>query len=653
MYEGDKKLLVRLKIILLTASIFLLTGLKANTITDSLEYRLSLENDTIKIKMLCDLCWEYRFLSADTAILFGNRALLLSEKINYPKGEAQSYNDLGIVYINQGNFPQALDHFNKSMEIRKHLGDTSGMASLYNKIGIVHQKQGNLKLALENQINALKIYEHLQQDLWIGYCLNNIAIVHQNLGNLDKSLDYHFRALEYRKKMSDVYGEGGSYGNIGNVYFKLGDTNTAIAYYEKALVILREVQDDEAISVQLRNLGNIYTSRGDNAEALKLLNESLELREKMGDQKGISSTLIELGEVFTNQEKYEKAARLLYRGLAIAKEIQVVEEEMSAYLGLAKMYALQHELDSAFQYTNYYIATKDSVYENRLEQQIVDAQEKYETEKQQQKIELLTKEKELTEIGLKQRKTEIGLLIFLIISIVGASIFIMYRRRQMQKAAMNAAVIHHSEVQLKAVIEGQEDERRRIARELHDGVGQTLSGIKLNWEIVSDTLISSPKIKQLEKKSHMLDDAVSEVRTISHQMMPKELEQFGLVPTIRGILQFNFGNTGIQYSFEESGMESRLPQSVELGLFRILQELVANILKHADAALVNVQLVRRSKQVMVMVEDNGKGFDFDNLKNPGIGLMNIESRVEAISGKLNYETAVGKGTIVTIRIPLK
>ena len=644
---------MRLKIILLTTLIFIFTGLKANTFTDSLEYRLSLENDTVKIKMLCDLCWEYRFLSVDTAILFGNRALHLAEKINYPKGQAQSYNDLGIVYIGRGDFPQALDYFEKAMAIRTDLGDTAGMASLYNKIGIVHQKQGELKLALENQINALKIYEQLQQDLWIGYCLNNIAIVHQNLGNLDKSLDYHFRALEYRKKMNDTYGEGGSYGNIGNVYFKLGDTNTAIVYYEKALFILRQINDDEAISVQLRNMGNIYAARGENEKALELLNESLLLREKLGDQKGISSTLIELGEVFTNQKKFDKAAQSLYRGLSIAKDIRVVEEEMGAYFGLAKMYALQLQLDSAFQYTNYYIATKDSVYENRLAQQIIDAQEKYETEKKQQEIELLTKEKELTEIGLKQRKTEIGLLIFLIISIVGAGIFVLYRRRQIQKTASDAAAIRHSEMQLKAVIDGQEEERRRIARELHDGVGQKLSGIKLNWETISGSLKNSPKIGQLEKMTMMLDDAAGEVRTISHQMMPKELEQFGLLPAIRGILQFNFGNTETQFNFEESGMETRLAQDIELALFRVLQELLANILKHAHAEMVSIQLVRRSTQIMLMVEDNGKGFDFDNLKSSGIGLVNMESRIEAINGKLNYETAVGKGTVVTIRIPLK
>ena len=641
------------KIVLLAASIFILTGLKANQFTDSLEYRLSAVNDTTRVKMLCDLCWEYRFLSADSAIMFGNRALQLAGSINYPKGEAQSYNDLGIVYIGSGEFQQALDYFSKAMEIRKKLGDTAGMASLYNKMGIVHQKQGNLKLALENQINALKIYEQLQQDLWIGYCLNNIAIVHQNLGNLDKSLEYHFKALEYRKKMKDVYGEGGSYGNIANVYVKLGDTATALGYYEKGLSLLRQVQDDEAVSVQLSNMGNIYAARGENEKALEFLNEALQLREKLGDRKGISSALIKLGEVFINQEKYDKAARSLYKGLKIAKQISVVEEEMGAYITLAKMYALQQRLDSAFKYTNDYIATKDSVYERRLEQQIVDVQEKYETEKRQKEFELLKKEKELTEIGLKQRKTEIGLLILIIISLVGAGIFVFYRRRQMQKSALDAAAIRHAETQLKAVLEGQEQERRRIARELHDGVGQTLSGIKLNWEVVSDTFKGSQKTKQFERMSLMLDDAVTEVRSISHQMMPKELEQFGLVPTIRSILQFSFGNTGIQFNFEDTGMESRLPRAVELGLFRILQELIANILKHAEAINVNVQLVRRSRQIMMMVEDNGKGFDYDKLTGTGIGLMNIKSRVAAINGILNYETARGKGTIVIIRIPLK
>lgn len=633
-------------------SIFILIGLKANHTTDSLVRRLSIVEDTNKVKLLCDLCWEFRFVSADSAFMFGSQALELAEEINYPKGKAQSYNDLGIIYIDRGNFSKALDFFDKSMEIRQQLEDTAGMASLYNKIGIIYQKQGNLKLALENQISALKIYEILQQDLWIGYCLNNIAIVHQNLGNLEKSLEYHLKALEYRKKMNDTYGEGGSLGNIGNVYFKMGDTIAALEYYERSLVILREIKDDESVSVQLSNMGNIYSAWGENDKALRLINESLQLREKLGDQKGISSALVKLGEVYTNQGKYKLASQSLYKALSIAKKIDVVEEEMIAYITLAKMHALQHQLDSAFLHTNNYIAAKDSLYEKRLEQQIVDAQEKYEAENRQKEIELLKKENELTEIGLKQRKTEIGLLIFLIISLVGAGIFIFYRRRQMQIAALNEAAIRHSEMQLKSVIEGQEDERRRIARELHDGVGQKLSGIKLNWETVSDSFKTSSKINQLEKMSHMLDDAVAEVRTISHQMMPKELEQFGLVPAVRSILQFSFGNTSIQYNFEEVGMDKRLPQDIELGLFRILQELIGNISKHANATEVSIQLVRRSQQMMMMVEDNGIGFDFENIKSSGIGLMNIESRVEAISGVLNYETEKGKGTLVTIRIPL-
>ncbi|MCF6170650.1 MAG: sensor histidine kinase [Bacteroidales bacterium] len=640
------------KVILLLTAVFIFFGLNANQFSDSLEHRLSAADDTSRVKMLCDLCWEYRYVSADSAILFGKRALKLAGNINYPKGEAQSYNDLGIVYIGNGEFQLALEYFDNALEIRKKLGDTAGIASLYNKMGIVHQKQGNLKLALENQIDALRIYEQLHQDLWIGYSLNNIAIVHQNLGNLEKSLEYHFEALEYRKKMNDLYGEGGSYGNIANVYVKLGDTATAIGYYEKSLSLLRQVEDAEAVSVQLSNMGNIYAARGENETALKLLNESLQIREKLGERKGISSTLIKLGDVFINLREYDKAEHSLRKGLAIAKQIDVVEEEMGAYITLAKMFALSNHLDSAFKYTNKYIATKDSVYERRLEQQIVDVQEKYETEKRQKEIELLRKEKELTEIGMKQRKTEIGMLIFLIISLVGAGIFVFYRRKQLQQAAMDTAAIRHGETQLKAVLEGQEQERRRIARELHDGVGQTLSGIKLNWELISGTFKTTQKASQLEKMSHMLDDAVIEVRSISHQMMPKELEQFGLVPTIRSILLFSFGNTGVQYEFEETGMENRLPQTVELGLFRIFQELIANILKHAGASKVSVQLVRRSSQVMLMVEDNGKGFEYNQHTGSGIGLMNIESRVKAIHGKLNYETVKGKGTIATIRIPL-
>jgi signal transduction histidine kinase len=227
-----------------------------------------------------------------------------------------------------------------------------------------------------------------------------------------------------------------------------------------------------------------------------------------------------------------------------------------------------------------------------------------------------------------------------------------YRHQQRQKAAADAEKIRQQEARMNAVFQGQEEERRRIAKELHDGVGQTLSALKLNYQTLSFKATSRDLVQDLKRLQTMLDSASAEVRTISHQMMPKELEQFGLVPAIENMLKMNFENAPLQYHFEHSGFEERLGVPIELALFRVLQELISNVIKHSQATFLNVQLLKLKTHVVLNVSDNGVGFDVDAAEKNGIGLLNIASRIDAIKGHLNYESAPGTGTSVTIRTPI-
>jgi len=608
--------------------------------------------DTNKVKLLSDLCWDYRFVSADSALTFGEQALQLAKEIKFTKGIAQAYNDMAIIFIDRANYRRATEYLDESIKIREQLNDLPGIASIYNKLGIIDQKQGRLKEALEHQISALKIYQKLGQDKWIGYCLNNIAIIHQNLGNLDKALEYHQKALEYRIKMKDELGEATSYGNMANLYSRMHDTISAIGYYEKALSISRSLKNDELISGNLSNMANISLAQKDYDKALKLYRESLEIRERLGDSKGISSTLSRIGTVYTETHRYKEAAKILNRSLSIAKNISVTEEELSSLLGLAKLKALTNQLDSSFVLMRLYITAKDSVYDARIKQQILDVQSQYETDKLEQDLELVKKEKEFTEIKLQQRKTEIWLLIFVIISITGAGIFLFYRHQARQKAAANAERIREQETRMNAVFQAQEEERRRIAKELHDGVGQTISAIKMNYQSLVQKASENNLVTDFNKIGKMLDNAGKEVRSISHQMIPKELEQFGLVPAIEGMLNLNLEHSTVQYQFEHSGFEERIGSHIELVLFRVLQELVSNVLKHSKASDLNVQLVKVKSHVVLNVSDNGIGFDVEKKEKNGIGLLNIASRIDGIKGHLHYESEPGSGTSVTIRTPI-
>jgi two-component system NarL family sensor kinase len=604
--------------------------------------------DTNKVKSLSDLCWDYRFVSADSALNFGEQALQLAQKLNYSKGIAQAYNDIGIIYIDKAQYLRATKLLNEALKIR----DQPGIASIYNKLGIIDQKQGRLKEALEHQISALKIYQKLGQDKWIGYSLNNIAIIHQNLGNLDKAIEYHQKALEYRIKMKDQAGEATSYGNMANVYVRLYDTISAVNYYQKAINLSRSLKIEELISANLSNMGNISIGQKKYDHALELFDESLEIRERLGDSKGISSTLSRIGTVYTETKRYRDASKALNRSLAIANNISTIDEKLSALLGLAKLKALTNQLDSSFVMMKLYIATKDSVYDARIKQQILDVQSQYETDKLEQDLELIKTEKENTEIKLTQRKTEIWLLVFVFISIIGAGIFLFYRHQARQKAAANAERISEQKTRMSAVFQAQEEERRRIAKELHDGVGQTISAIKMNYQSLAQKASENNLIPDFKKIGKMLDNAGKEVRSISHQMIPKELEQFGLIPAVEGMLNLNLEHSQITYQFEHSGFEERIGTHIELVLFRVLQELVSNVIKHSKATELNVQLVKVKSHVVLNVSDNGIGFNVEKKEKNGIGLLNIASRIDGIKGHLHYESKPGSGTSVTIRTPI-
>jgi two-component system NarL family sensor kinase len=618
----------------------------------SIQQKLDAPSDTNKVKSLSDLCWNYRFKSADSALYFGDQALQLARTLNYKKGIAQACNDMAIIFIDKANYRRASNLLKESLEIRKQLNDSPGIASSYNKLGIIDQKQGRLKEALEHQISALKIYQKLGQDKWIGYSLNNIAIILQNLGNLEKSLDYHQKALGYRIKLKDQAGEASSYGNMANIFIRMKDTISAISYYEKAIELARKTKEEELISANISNISNIYMGQKNYSKALKLYSESLEIRERLGDSKGISSTLARMGMVYTETGQYKEAAQAFNRSLKLAKSISVIEEELSALLGLAKLKALTNQLDSSFIMMKTYIAAKDSVYDARIKQQILDVQSQYETDKLEQDLELVKKEKENTEIKLSQRKTELWLLIFVMISITGAAIFLFYRHQSRQKAAANAERISEQETRMSAVFQAQEEERRRIAKELHDGIGQTISAIKMNYQSLSGKAVEKELAPDFEKIGKMLENAGAEVRIISHQMLPKELEQFGLVPAVEGMLSLNLENAPLKYQFEHSGFTERIGSQIELAMFRVLQELISNVIKHSKANLLTVQLVKLKSHVVLNVSDNGIGFDVECKEKNGIGLLNIASRIDAIKGHLHYESEPGKGTSVTIRTPI-
>ncbi|MBN4062371.1 sensor histidine kinase, partial [Bacteroidales bacterium AH-315-I05] len=224
---------------------------------------------------------------------------------------------------------------------------------------------------------------------------------------------------------------------------------------------------------------------------------------------------------------------------------------------------------------------------------------------------------------------------------------LLFNRHQLKESEnFNKKLLVERQSRTKAIIEAQEDERKRIAKDLHDGIGQVLTSAKLSLQNTQGNNDNS-----VDESLAMIDTACEQVRRISHNMMPRVLEQNGLIPAIEGLLNSTLGNAAIEFDFEHFEVKKKYEPKIELGIFRIGQELIQNIIKHADANKVNIQLYQNKKQLVLMVEDTGKGFSTEE-KSMGMGLASIITRAESLNGEANIESELNQFTRVTVRIPI-
>ena len=205
-----------------------------------------------------------------------------------------------------------------------------------------------------------------------------------------------------------------------------------------------------------------------------------------------------------------------------------------------------------------------------------------------------------------------------------------------------------------AIMEGQERERKRLAEELHDGLAPLLSTVKINLSALEPDIekINTQKRKNFHNAKSLLDHSLNEIRTMSKDISPQVLETYGLVVAIRDLCEKINQAQEVELSFYTVGVTDRMPNSIEIGLYRAAQELINNALKYANAKKITLQLIRHEESVVLTIEDDGTGFDLSLATKGGLGLKNIESRAELLNGIFIIDSSVGRGTSASIEIPL-
>ena len=230
-----------------------------------------------------------------------------------------------------------------------------------------------------------------------------------------------------------------------------------------------------------------------------------------------------------------------------------------------------------------------------------------------------------------------------------------YRRYKLKREKqLQVEILAQQELATKAILEAEENERKRIASDLHDGVGQIMSAAKMNLSAMEAEIpfATEEQKKVYEKVLKLVDEGCKEVRSVSHNMMPNALVKAGLASAVKEFVN-QIDARVVKTDFYTEGLDNKLEKNVETVLYRIIQECVNNVIKHAKATHLDISLIKDNDGVAVTIEDNGIGFDSSNKNNfNGIGLKNIQTRVEFLKGTVEWNSSVGKGTLVAIHIPI-
>lgn len=620
---------------------------------DSLTQQLTKTEGSEQVKILSDLAWYLRNQNPNKAWNYGLQALNKSQKESLKKEEAQAWNDLGILLYDKSEFDSALTFYNNSLTIREELKDVEGIAAVYNKIGIIHQTRRNINSAIEFAIKALAIYDTLNKPAHQAHCLNNIGVLYFNSKMFAKSKQYHLRALEMRRSIKNNYLVGSSYVNLANLSAQMLDTINTYLYYDSAITVLKQYENSAGYSSALNNYGTYLLLNGKARKALPIIEESLQLRLKNGNKVEITSSEAQLGDCYLKLNMPKKAKPYLFSAKAKATELNLQHHKENIYAFLSTYYEYKNQLDSSMYYLQASYRVKDSILNENLNEKLSEMAVKYEAEKKELQIENLSKENEITALKVEQSETRFLWTLIGFIGLATLAVLAFFQFKSAQKRKHTEALLTEQQKGINAVIVAEENERKRIAKEIHDGIGQQLSGIKLFFgnlksKLNPDQQETTVELNQFES---IIDNVCDDARSISHQMMPKTLVEKGLVEAIDFMLQTSLGKSNVHYSFQHFKISGRYPERIEISLYRICQELVANIIKHANANEVTVQLFYNNKHLILLVEDDGVGFDIDQ-NNSGIGLLNLRSRVSNLGGNINFESKLNQGTLATTKIPV-
>ena len=577
-----------------------------------------------------------------TAIIGAEKNLLRSRSIGYDKGQVDAL--LNLVFINEKISNKTLQEsrLKEAINIANKLKNDSLLANCNMAFSQQYFATADYVKSVEYGLESLRISERTNNTRGIIRAKSKLAQVYQMTEDLPKA----------QKMLEDIlvlpeairYSYNITLHTLANIYGMQGKYSEALAMDEKGLKYCDSMGLPFAKTAFYDNMANCYMYSGNFEKAKEFFYISLQIDSTANDYRLMSDTYLNLGQLHMMDNKESAAITYLNRAILLSKQVSYKEATASAYKVLSEIYQKNGLLDSSIVNLKKHYLYRDSIRNINSENKISELQTIYETEKKENEIQSQKLELNNQRTGIIVLTAALGILCLLAL--------LVYRKKQHQsKFQLQKEIIQQQRMATAAIILAEENERNRIGTDLHDGIGQMVSAAKMNLSVLDGDLDFSNQM-QKEKFNNvikMLDESCGEIRAVSHQMMPLAMFDSSVSEAVQTFVQRIDKNLiAVDYYTDGICMLSKEKESI---LYRILQENINNVIKHAKATTLSISIHHTDTETAVTVEDDGIGFDRSNLKNDGIGLSNIQSRVNFLGGDIEFDSRPGAGTLVSMHIP--
>lgn len=563
--------------------------------------------DTSRVEYLIQLAWDRTDDNPLAAIRYGRQSLRLARQLHFAPGECRSLLMLGWAFMRAGNYPMAMQTQQQARRLAERAGYAGGIIHADNAMGYAYAEQGSAQMALRYYLRAAAQARQQRNYVLLTPILGNIGQAYLMAGQTDSALRYTLEGYAYDRRFRDRHSEIGDLSLLGDVETRRGHPVAARAYYQQSIGRAQGMPVSYALCRAYLGLARASEHP---AQALRYGQQALKASREGGYAKGVF--------------------------------------EASGYL--AALYAGGNNPAVAYRWLAAAVVTRDSLFGQvkvvQLEALAISEQMRQQEEAEQQ-----------LRVAQAQRQRLLVLALVAVAMAAGLVYLLLNRRRLRREIEFAQERQQLERRRAQGMVEAEETERRRIGADLHDGVGQLLTMAKLSLHALDQDLAHQTAGQQalLRNALEVVNEGFLEVRSISHNLMPNALIKRGLDQAVGDILR-KAAPGGPKFSLEVEGLDQhhRLEPTVENVLFRVVQELVQNILKHARATEVTVRMVRLPAEITVLVADNGVGFDPAGLgADVGIGLKNLKRRIAYLGGQVHLAAGPGQGTTVRLSLPLR